>query len=78
MSGCLSIRGNYHQGNIHTDGFWNVWENRFEQYRNREWMKTGECADCKVFKYCQGNGMHLRNDDGSLMFCNYNKLFKNK
>ena len=78
VSGCLSIRSNYHQGNIHTDGFWNVWENRFEQYRNREWMKTGECADCKVFKYCQGNGMHLRNDDGSLMFCNYNKLLKNK
>ena len=37
-----------------------------------------ECADCQVFKYCQGNGMHLRNDDGSLMFCNYNKLLKNK
>ena len=78
VSGCLSIRSNYHQGNIHIDGFWNVWENRFEQYRNREWMKTGECADCKVFKYCQGNGMHLRNDDGSLMFCNYNKHFNNK
>ena len=76
ISGCLSIRSNYHQGNIYTDDFWNVWETRFEKYRHREWMKTGECTDCKVFKYCQGNGMHLRNDDGSLMFCNYNKLFK--
>lgn len=75
ISGCLSIRSNYHQGNIYNDGFWNVWANRFEKYRNREWMRTGECADCKVFKYCEGNGMHLRNDDGSLMFCNYNKLF---
>lgn len=78
ISGCLSIRSNYHQGNIFTDGFWNVWNNRFEKYRNREWMHTGECADCKVFKYCQGNGMHLRNDDGSLMFCNYNKLYNDK
>lgn len=75
ISGCLSIRSNYHQGNIFSDGFWNVWTNRFEKYRDRAWMQTGECASCKVFKYCQGNGMHLRNDDGSLMFCNYNKLF---
>ncbi|MCI6473525.1 MAG: TIGR04133 family radical SAM/SPASM protein [Bacteroidales bacterium] len=75
VSGCLSIRSNYHQGNIYTDGFWNVWENRFSEYRDREWMKSGECADCKLFRYCQGNGMHLRNDDGSLMFCNYKKLF---
>lgn len=77
ISGCLSIRSNYHQGNIYTDGFWNVWTNRFEKYRDREWMRTGECADCKVFDYCQGNGMHLRNDDGSLMFCNYHKLYNN-
>lgn len=78
VSGCLSIRSNYHQGNIYKDSFWNIWENRFEKYRNHEWMKTGECSDCKVFKYCQGNGMHLRNDEGSIMFCNYNKLFNNK
>lgn len=78
ISGCLSIRSNYHQGNIYKDDFWNVWQNRFDKYRNREWMRSGECADCKVFKYCQGNGMHLRNNDGSLMFCNYKKLFKSK
>ena len=78
ISGCLSIRSNYHQGNIYKDDFWNVWQNRFNKYRNREWMRSGECADCKVFKYCQGNGMHLRNNDGSLMFCNYNKLFNSK
>ena len=70
ISGCLSIRSNYHQGNIYKDDFWNVWQNRFNKYRNREWIRSGECADCKVFKYCQGNGMHLRNNDGSLMFCN--------
>ena len=78
ISGCLSIRSNYHQGNIYKDDFWNVWQNRFNKYRNRECMRSGECADCKVFKYCQGNGMHLRNNDGSLMFCNYNKLFNSK
>ena len=76
VSGCLSIRSHYTQGNIFTDGFWNVWQNRFLNYRDREWMRRDECADCDMFKYCEGNGMHLRNDDGSLMLCHYKKLFK--
>lgn len=75
VSGCLSIRSQYHQGNIYRDSFWDIWDKRFEKYRDHSWMKTGECASCELFKYCEGNGMHLRNDDGSLMFCNYNKLF---
>lgn len=75
ISGCLSIRSCYAQGNIYRDSFWDVWTNRFEKYRDRRWMKRDECGDCKVFDKCQGNAMHLRRDDGSLMLCNYRKLF---
>ena len=74
ISGCLSIRSHYSQGNIYKDSFWDVWTNRFELYRNHGWMKTGPCADCGVFDKCKGNGMHLRNDDGSLMTCHYKRL----
>jgi radical SAM enzyme (rSAM/lipoprotein system) len=74
ISGCLSIRSDYNQGNIHTDNFWDVWENGFELYRNRKWMKTGECRDCKVWRYCQGGAMHLRGEDGQILSCNYLKI----
>lgn len=74
ISGCTSIRGNYTQGNIYTDRFWDVWQNRFESYRNREWMRRDACADCGMFRYCKGGGMHLRDDDGRLMYCHYRKL----
>lgn len=74
ISGCLSIRSDYHQGNIHTDNFWDVWENGFKLYRNRRWMKTGECRDCKVWRYCQGGAMHLRDSDGQILSCNYLKI----
>lgn len=74
ISACASIRGEYYQGNIYRDDFMDVWNNRFEKYRNREWMKTGRCADCAMWRYCEGNGMHLRNADGSLMRCNYHEL----
>ena len=74
ISGCPSIRADYHQGNIYRDSFWEVWNNRFEPYRNREWMHKGECADCKMFRYCLGNGMHLRDDKGNLIVCHYHRL----
>lgn len=74
ISGCLSIRSDYNQGNIYYDRFWDIWENRFEQYRDREWMRRGPCRECEVFCYCQGNGFHLRNENGDLMLCHYHKL----
>ena len=75
ISACTSVRGKYYQGNIYHDDFWEVWENRFESYRNRAWMKKLEpCNTCKLFRYCEGGGMHLRREDGSLMLCHHNKL----
>ena len=74
ISGCLSIRSDYNQGNIYEDSFWEVWNNRFEPYRNREWMRRGICADCDMFNYCQGNGFHLRDENGDVMVCHYRRL----
>ena len=75
ISACTSVRGKYYQGNIYKDDFWEVWENGFEPYRNRQWMKKLEpCNNCKLFRYCEGGGMHLRREDGNLMLCHHNKL----
>ncbi|MEG1885436.1 MAG: TIGR04133 family radical SAM/SPASM protein [Alistipes sp.] len=74
ISGCTSIRGNFEQGNIYRDKFWEVWQHRFESFRNREWMRTDACADCKMFRYCMGGGMHLRDEEGKLLYCHYHKL----
>lgn len=46
ISSCPSIRSNFHQGNIYEDDFMEVWEKRFQVFRNREWARKGECADC--------------------------------
>ena len=68
------IRADYNQGNIYEDDFMEVWENRYHPYRNREWMKKDECSQCKYFRYCRGNGMHLRDGDGKLLFCHLHRL----
>ena len=74
ISACPSIRSDYHQGSIYRDDFMDVWENRFQSFRNREWMKKGLCADCSLFRYCEGNGMHLRDNKGALLFCHLDRL----
>ena len=74
ISGCTSIRSNMHQGNIYKDSFWDVWENRFEQYRDRGWTRKGQCANCKVWRYCEGNGLHLYDDNGDLLSCSLHRI----
>jgi radical SAM protein with 4Fe4S-binding SPASM domain len=75
ISACTSVRGKYYQGNIYKDDFWQVWEHGFEPYRNRQWMRKKEpCNTCKLWRYCEGGGMHLRREDGQLMLCHHNKL----
>lgn len=74
ISACPSIRADYRQGNIHKDNFMDVWENRFQPYRDRGWMRTGECGECRWFRFCRGNGMHLRDAEGHLILCHLKRL----
>ncbi len=74
ISGCNSIRSHYDQGNIYTDDFVDVWENRFGAYRDRSVFREGKCAGCKWWKWCLGNGMHLRDDKGKLILCNLERV----
>lgn len=76
ISGCMSIRSHYAQGNIYQDRFTEVWNNRFEPMRNRRWMKRDECKRCKAWDWCAGGPFHLRGDEGEMLHCNYLTLCK--
>ncbi|WP_295989555.1 TIGR04133 family radical SAM/SPASM protein [uncultured Alistipes sp.] len=78
ISGCTSIRSDFHQGNIYRDDFHEVWEHRFEKFRNRAWTRKDQCADCAMFRYCRGGGMHLYDGDGRLKSCRYARLRSSK
>lgn len=73
---CPNIdRQRFAQGNIYTDNLWDVWQTRFEPFRNRSWARQGICHDCKAFKNCLGNGMHNWHGDGdSPINCHYGKI----
>ncbi len=74
ISACPNLRSNFIQGNIYTDDFMTVWNERYQPFRDRSWAKEGECRDCKHFRYCQGNGMHLRDENGKLLFCHFKRI----
>ena len=74
ISGCTSVRSHMDQGNIYKDDFWDVWQNRFQVMRDRSWARKGQCANCKVWRYCEGSGLHLYDDNGDLLCCHYNRI----
>ena len=75
IAACPSIRSDFSQGNIYRgDDFMDVWNNRYQPYRDRSWMRKDDCARCKYWRYCRGNGMHLRDANDKLLFCHLHRL----
>lgn len=78
VSACLSVRGkDFIQGNIYENDFhfMEIWNNRYQNMRNRIWAKKHKCESCKSWKKCMGNGLHLHNDMRSeVSHCNLELL----
>jgi radical SAM protein with 4Fe4S-binding SPASM domain len=63
ISACPNITRSLVQGNVRTDDFKQVWEERFAPFRDRAWMRKGDCAGCREWSRCQGNSLHLWDDE---------------
>jgi radical SAM enzyme (rSAM/lipoprotein system) len=74
ISACPNMRSNFIQGNIYKDDFMTVWNNKFEKHRNREWTKKDQCKNCKDFKNCEGNGLHLYDENEELQVCHLRRI----
>lgn len=72
---CPNIdRDRFSQGSIYSDSLYEVWQHRFQEFRDRKWAKTGQCRDCPVFGRCLGNGMHnWHGDCADVLQCHYKK-----
>lgn len=72
---CPNIDRTFSQGNIYADNFYETWENKFQPFRNRSWTKIGQCASCKDYKDCQGNGFHnWHGDMKNVLVCHKEKI----
>jgi radical SAM enzyme (rSAM/lipoprotein system) len=59
ISACPNIDRTFSQGNIYKDNIAEIWENKFQIMRHRQWAKKGICTTCKAFQHCKGGAMHL-------------------
>ncbi|MDH3892292.1 MAG: radical SAM protein [candidate division Zixibacteria bacterium] len=73
---CPNIDRRFSQGNIFKDSFVDIWENRYQAFRNRKWMKTDKCVDCSEWSRCRGNSFHLWDLDNDRTRLCYHELLK--
>lgn len=74
VNACPNIDRAFTQGNIYQEDFVEIWNKKYSVMREREWMKKGECASCKEYKWCGGSGMHLRDAEKNLLQCHCRSL----
>lgn len=77
ISACPNIDRSFAQGNIYEDNFYDVWQQKFQPFRDRSWTKRGKCATCKDYGECQGNGFHYwHGSKDEVLVCHNEKLYK--
>lgn len=75
ISACPNIDRSYAQGNIYQDNFAEIWETKFQVFRDRNWTKRGQCAECGDYADCQGNGLHNWHDKKeNVLICHNEKI----
>ncbi|MGB7062360.1 MAG: radical SAM protein [Candidatus Zixiibacteriota bacterium] len=74
LASCSNIPREFIQGDLREERIKHIWEERYQQYRNFDWKKTGLCKDCDQWHYCHGGPMHIRTLSGAVSTCLFKKL----
>jgi radical SAM protein with 4Fe4S-binding SPASM domain len=59
IGACPELPAAFDQGHVRTDRFKTVWEERYQDLRDRSWTKKGACASCAQYRVCKGGALHL-------------------
>lgn len=63
------------QGNIKTDNFNDVWNNKYKEFRTKDRTKCDKCEKCEYWDYCLGGAYHTWNfTDNEQNKCTYNMI----
>jgi len=65
IGACPELSVVFDQGDIHKEDFKEVWEGRYQVFRDRSWTKKGECKQCRYWDICRGGSLHLYQDTES-------------
>ncbi len=63
------------QGNIKTDNFKDIWNNKYKEFRTKDRTKCDKCEKCEYWDYCLGGAYHTWNfADNEQNKCTYNMI----
>lgn len=63
------------QGNIKTDNFKDVWDNKYKEFRSVNRTKCDKCAKCEYWDYCLGGAYHTWDFEKNMQNkCTYNMI----
>ncbi len=65
IGACPELADAFDQGDIHTDDFKAVWDEKYEVFRDRSWARKGPCKGCRFWDVCRGGALHLYQDTQS-------------
>lgn len=64
------------QGNIKTDNFKSVWDNKYKEFRSKDRTKCEKCSKCEYWDYCLGGAFHTWNfETNEQNKCPYNMIY---
>ncbi len=78
IGACPNVTRSLVQGNIRTDDFKEVWDDKFQPFFERSWMQTGQCQGCDQWRRCQGNSMHLWDDEAKATVLCHHRVLSSK
>jgi radical SAM protein with 4Fe4S-binding SPASM domain len=72
IGACPELSDAFVQGDIRTERFREVWDRRYQVFRDRSWTRRGECAGCEAYDRCRGGSLHLYPEpNAELLRCFY-------
>jgi radical SAM protein with 4Fe4S-binding SPASM domain len=78
LASCSNVSREFIEGDLRTERIRDVWERKYQRFRDREWLKKGDCKECGEWDYCHGGPMHKRLGDGTMLDCLYQTLSQSK
>jgi len=65
------------QGNIRTDNFKDVWDNKYKEFRTKDRTKCETCEQCEYWNFCLGGAYHTWNfEENKQSKCPYRMMYK--
>jgi radical SAM protein with 4Fe4S-binding SPASM domain len=59
IGACPELGAAFQQGQIPRDRLRDVWEERYQIFRDRSWTRGGVCRECAAYPRCRGGSLHL-------------------